>query len=332
MDRMEASTDKWGLHPISARSPEDETPGEASSRWICQGLPAQSRSGSSAGASERARLAPLGDADRRRAAGAVGRLRGHLVAPRAPAGRWRRRPSSSSLGAGALHGDLRRDWVADIRNAGASPCRPSCSRRPQLRSHARVPAGVRAVMLQPGHEVERPHCRIADESVDLVGTAWRSHGVCPAPGGHRAVAAPRGSARACARRPTSRPAPRARARSEERPSRRTAPCPSSHRRGRSQAYRGTRCRGRYATYTPGADPAADAHRGLELRGAGAGDHAPRAGRLERHLADAVPRRAGSMRPRPGRTANRGRCLGQRSPRRAAADSRSSLGESRVWAA
>src|SRR4051812_1534307 len=39
MDRNGARGEKWGLHPISARFPKDETPGEASSRWNCRGLP-----------------------------------------------------------------------------------------------------------------------------------------------------------------------------------------------------------------------------------------------------------------------------------------------------
>ena len=54
MGRNTVRGEKWGLHPISARTPKDETLGEASSRWNLPGASAQFRSGSSAGASERA--------------------------------------------------------------------------------------------------------------------------------------------------------------------------------------------------------------------------------------------------------------------------------------
>ncbi len=54
MCRNTVRGEKWGLHPISARTAKDETLGEASSRWNLPRASAQFRSGSSAGASERA--------------------------------------------------------------------------------------------------------------------------------------------------------------------------------------------------------------------------------------------------------------------------------------
>src|SRR3954452_18144047 len=49
MDRNTVRGEKWGLHPISARTSKDETSGEASSRWNLPGAFAQFRSGSSPG-------------------------------------------------------------------------------------------------------------------------------------------------------------------------------------------------------------------------------------------------------------------------------------------